>query len=391
MKLKTIGLIIFSGLVLMSCQKPTTNKVDTPKVETVKTDIKSAAKVNFSTFPNQVTKDEQIDLLFAVKNQNGDLIKDLRIAHEKLMHVMIVSTDLSEFFHVHPEIQNDGTFKIPYAFPNGGTYKIFIDITLADKTQVIDTAQLSVKGETEPAQKLIADDKFEQSTGGIKALMKPDGEFVAGKQMLLGFDVFDIVTKKPVTDLQNYLGEKGHFVIISENLEEFVHAHPISSTAKSTEHSEPSHDSKMPAANSESVVSAHVTFPKSGLYKLWAQFQRNGRVINVPFVIDVKENKELANKPTNVEIPKDAFKIIVSKDGFSPSEISFAAGKFSKLAFVRIDSENCADEISFKDLNITKKLPVGEVVLVDLPNSRKGNTLSFACGMNMFKGNLVFE
>ena len=224
--------------------------------------------------------------------------------------------------------------------------------------------------------------------------MKPDGEIVAGKEMLFGFSVNDIATKKPATDLQNYLGEKAHFVVISEDLLEFVHAHPMSSDAVKSEHSEHSHQEKTEnklSMNAETVISAHVTFPKAGLYKLWAQFQRNGRVIDVPFIVDVKENKETPQKMANVEIPKDAFQITVSKDGFIPSEVSFDAGKFKKLAFLRIDKENCANEVVFKDFEIKKQLPVGEVVLVDLPESLKGKTISFACGMNMYKGTITLQ
>ena len=83
-------------------------------------------------------------------------------------------------------------------------------------------------------------------------------------------------------------------------------------------------------------------------------------------------------KPANnTEIPKDAYKITVSKAGFTPGEITLDRSKFSKLAFLRTDSENCGNEIVFKDLNITKKLPVGEVVLVDLPENLKGQNAEF--------------
>lgn len=40
-------------------------------------------------------------------------------------------------------------------------------------------------------------------------------------------------------------------------------------------------------AGNKVTVSAHTTFPDAGLYKLWAQFQRGGRVITVPFVVRV--------------------------------------------------------------------------------------------------------
>ncbi len=329
MNMKIIALITFFLVVLTSCQKSSQMEADTPKVDKVKTKTVSAVKLDFSTNPSEVRKDEQAVMSFTVKNDNGDIIKDLKLAHEKLMHVLIVSSDLSEFYHIHPDLQSDGSFKSPYAFPNGGKYKVFVDITLADGKQVVHTAEVAVKVDTLPPQKLVADEKFEQSIGGIKVVMKPDGDFVAGKQMLLGFDVFDIVTKKPATDLQNYLGEKAHFVVISEDLNEFVHSHPMSSKKNEVEHSEHSHDAKLPnrtsTGGSEVVVSAHITFPKAGLYKLWSQFQRNGRVIDVPFIINVKANTDSLKTVSNAEIPKDAYQITVSKDGFSPSEVSFPA------------------------------------------------------------------
>jgi hypothetical protein len=383
----------------ISCSRPAkvetnANSTVSPAANSPKTE-KTSTSLEFSSNPKEVTLNQQTELSFAIKSSSGEIVKNLKVMHEKQMHLLIVSSDLSEFYHLHPEVQSDGTFKVPYAFPNGGKYKIFVDIALPDGKQVVHTTEVVVKGESQPTEKLVADEKFEQSIGGIKVVMKPDGDFAAGKQMLLGFDVFDIATKKPATDLQNYLGEKAHFVVISEDLSEFVHAHPMSAEMKKDEHSEHSQGMNMPnrtsTGGSEVVVSAHITFPKAGIYKLWAQFQRNGRVIDVPFVVNVKPNGDAAKVVSTAEIPKDAYRITVSKDGFSPSEVSFASGEYRRLAFLRTDSENCADEVIFKDLKVLTKLPVGEVVFVDLPADSKGKTYSFACGMNMFKGKIVIQ
>jgi hypothetical protein len=289
MKFKFIAFIAFSILFSASCQKTEQTKVE-PKVEpakteTKKTDEKTAAKVEFATNPLEVKKDEQTELSFTVKNERGETIRDLKIVHEKPMHLLVVSADLSEFFHLHPEPQNDGTFKVPFAFANGGNYKLFSDITLLGSTKpFVNSFDLDVKGEAAEIEKLEVDTKFEKMLGGIRVEMKPGGKFIAGKEMMLDFFVTDILTKKPSTDLQNYLGEKAHFVIISQDLKEFVHAHPMSNN--SGDHSNHG-DMKMPQTT-EATVSAHIVFPKAGIYKLWAQFQRNGRVIDVPFVVNVE-------------------------------------------------------------------------------------------------------
>jgi hypothetical protein len=286
MKFNIIAVIVFCALFSTACQKTEQPKVETPKVETKKKDEKTSAKVEFATNPTEVKKDEQTELAFTIKNEKGETVKDLKIVHEKPMHLLVVSADLSEFYHLHPELQADGSFKAPFAFANGGKYKLFVDITLPNSDKpFISSFDLNVKGDLSETEKLTVDTILEQKIGGIRVEMKPDGEFVAGKEMLLNFYVTDILTKKPSTDLQNYLGEKAHFVVISQDLQDFVHAHPISNN--SGEHNHGDMDMKMPQT-SNATVSAHIVFPKAGIYKLWAQFQRNGRVIDAPFIVDVK-------------------------------------------------------------------------------------------------------
>jgi manganese oxidase len=90
------------------------------------------------------------------------------------------------------------------------------------------------------------------------------------------------------------------------------------------------------------------------------------------------------------EIPADAIKVTVSKDGYTPAKLTVKAGQPVKLAFTRTDEENCGGTVLFPKLKISAKLPVGQTVLVELPAQEKGE-LSFACGMNMLKGSLVIE
>jgi len=58
------------------------------------------------------------------------------------------------------------------------------------------------------------------------------------------------------------------------------------------------------------------------------------------------------------------------------------------LAFYRTDAENCGGEVVFAKQKITKKLPVGETVLVEFTPNEAGE-ISFACGMDMLRGKLI--
>lgn len=334
------------------------------------------------TNPDAVKAGEPTTLELTVKNANGETVKDLNIVHEKPLHLLIVSEDLVEFYHEHPEPQADGSFKTSFTFKNGGRFKFYADFTPKDVKQMVKTFSLTVAGNERPAEALKADAKFEKTVDDLSVTMKSDGEISSASELTLNFQVLDAKTKKPVTDLQNYLGEKAHFVVISQDLRDFVHAHPMSRDNVKSE--------KLAGVEAESIVSAHLTFPLPGLYKIFAQFQRNGKVTTVPFVVDVKQGSDKSSNIKPVEVPKDAFKITVTKDGYAPSEVTFAKGKFNKIAFYRVDAEGCGDEVVFKSLNIRKKLPVGEVVLIDLPKDFTGE-LSFACGMDMYKGKLIIQ
>jgi hypothetical protein len=404
MKTKIILLVLIAAF-FCACQTENTGNQTAPAANSAKTENANNVKtfltekgvftVELKSNPTEIKAGEKTDLTFIVKNTSGETVKDLQIVHEKPMHLLIVSDDLDEFYHEHPEAQADGSYKVSFAFPNGGNYKLYADFKPFDTAQVVQDFAVKVSGNERAAKPLIPDEKLEKTVENLRVEMKPDGELASNKEMLLSFNVFDAATNQPVTDLENYLGAKAHFVVISKDLQEFVHAHPLSDeNVKTEEHvhaSATEHKDKMANPNAASTVSAHLTFPKAAVYKIFAQFKRGGKIFTVPFTVDVKEGEEEKGVDTaNVKIPEGAVKIVVSKDGFTPQEISFKQGQPLKLAFYRADAENCGSEVVFKDLNIRKKLPVGEVVSVDVPTGKTGE-ISFACGMDMYRGKIVVQ
>jgi len=62
------------------------------------------------------------------ERQTRKRIKEFDILHEKLMHVIIVSEDLSYFSHIHPVFDNkEVKFSVYHVFPETGKYKIWVD------------------------------------------------------------------------------------------------------------------------------------------------------------------------------------------------------------------------------------------------------------------------
>lgn len=81
-------------------------------------------------------------------------------------------------------------------------------------------------------------------------------------------------------------------------------------------------------------------------------------------------------------------RINVTKKGFSPSSISAEQGSPLTLIFRRRSNEGCGNRVVFPSLNISRDLPVGKSVTVKF-TPRNTSSISFTCGMGMYKGSIV--
>jgi plastocyanin domain-containing protein len=83
--------------------------------------------------------------------------------------------------------------------------------------------------------------------------------------------------------------------------------------------------------------------------------------------------------------------VTASEHGFTPPSLKIPAGgpgSHGTVSFVRTTDKTCATEVVFPDLKLEKKLPLNEVVSVELPTDAP-KTLTFQCGMAMYKGAVV--
>ncbi len=293
-------LLVMVGAVLaVSCDNSnttvSTKEKAKPSVEaTTAATVAKAAKdfrAELTTTPAALKANDNATLTIAVKNAQGEAVKDLQIVHEKPMHLLAVSKDLSEFYHLHPEPQPDGSLVVKHKFPNGGDYKLFADFTPANAEQTVAAMDVKVAGKERKADAMIIDTFFSKTTEGLSVVMENGTTLMAGEESMLTYKLTDGKTNRPVTNLQKFLGEDAHFVIVSEDLKEFVHAHPMKAepVAAPTPAAKKSKDDIQIKPSTD--IMAHVVFPKAGAYKIWAQFQRADKVITVPFIVSVGERK----------------------------------------------------------------------------------------------------
>ena len=102
--------------------------------------------------------------------------------------------------------------------------------------------------------------------------------------------------------------------------------------------------------------------------------------------------------PTRAPRPRPAaqpgeLRVTASEHGFTPASLAIpkgAAGSSLTVSFVRTTDQTCATEVVFPELDIKKPLPLNQVVAINVP-SDAARTLTFQCGMGMYKGALLVK
>jgi plastocyanin domain-containing protein len=82
--------------------------------------------------------------------------------------------------------------------------------------------------------------------------------------------------------------------------------------------------------------------------------------------------------------------VTVGDNGFVPSAVTASKGQPLTLEFKRVSDKTCATQVVFPELNITKDLPLNNVVAISIPTDQP-RKLAFQCGMGMYKSSVVIQ
>jgi len=224
-------------------------------------------QVNFS-FESSPESGKKQELTIQVKNESGKPINQFKLEHEKLMHLIVVSKDLSFFEHLHPRYKGEGLFTVSTNFPTGGEYKLFADFVPKESSKIVKTKSIEVSGKKAEPSSLVEDKVLTKIVDGKEVTLTFD-QLMMNQEIKMTFSMKDAKSKEAISDLQPYLGAIGHVVVISGDTETYLHVHPMNETAS--------------GPDAEFMTS----FPKKGTYKIWGQFKQKGKVFIVPFVVNV--------------------------------------------------------------------------------------------------------
>jgi hypothetical protein len=221
------------------------------------------------------------DFSFEIIDDRGATLQQFATVHEKVMHVIVVRHDLTQFQHVHPIYEaKSGRFTVSdLAFPDAGPYRLFADFTPQGAMAGPDGQPLGV---TVPVDLQVGDGAAYRpetlpprsdtaSVGDYEVTLSRPDTLRAGAAQQLTFSIHrgGVVA----SDLEPYLGANGHAVVLREGDLAFIHSHALED------------QSALRAGQLPFIVN----FAEPGRYRMFVQFKHRGAVqtaaITLPGVV----------------------------------------------------------------------------------------------------------
>jgi plastocyanin domain-containing protein len=83
--------------------------------------------------------------------------------------------------------------------------------------------------------------------------------------------------------------------------------------------------------------------------------------------------------------------IRATENGFEPSEIHFRQGTRAIMAFERVVNRECVNAVRMPWRQEPYPLPLNEKVEIEIPDTSKPGTFTYACWMNMVSGRVFID
>ena len=195
---------------------------------------------------------------FRVLDRTGAAVTGFEERHERPMHLIVVSNDLTDYAHLHPQLADDGTWTVALPALVPGGYRVIADVVPTDGPDLALTVDLIVPG---------------SATG--RPLPEPsESATVDGLDVTLDVvptshgHTAELTVRRngTVVEPDPYLGARGHLVAIDADDLAYLHVHP---------------------ADGGGPVSFAIVDPTPGRYRLFFDFSVDGQVRTAAFTVDI--------------------------------------------------------------------------------------------------------
>lgn len=256
--------------------------------------------IEFTTEPALSRAGETLTLQFRVTHPDTDeAVTEFIRVHDQFYHLFVVSQDLDWFQHIHPVMDDSGLWTIELELPEPGYYKVLSDFVPVGGTSQFIAHPLVTAGYDgdimADSAALVPDTTLTKTVDGLTASLTYDPDpFLAGLYGHLNFFFSDAATGEPVTDLQTYLGAFGHTLILSADLVDYVHSHPLDLSQGFNEETGPMMFMIPMGVDPETLRGGpRITFdglmPHTGLYRAFTQVRWKDALRTFVFTFEVEK------------------------------------------------------------------------------------------------------
>jgi hypothetical protein len=170
--------------------------------------------------------------------------------HERRMHLIVMRRDLTGFQHLHPTMDEDGTWRTDITLPTGGVWRAFADFSTARIPMTLGL-DIHVAGEFRP-------EPLPPMTSTVEV-----GDDVVSLDATEAEHRFTVSRGGEAIPVEPYLGARGHLVALRSGDLAFLHVHPVTD-------------------DSDDIAFA-VRYPSDGVYRLFLQYSVGGDVRTAAF------------------------------------------------------------------------------------------------------------
>jgi hypothetical protein len=183
------------------------------------------------------------------------------------MHLIVISNDLGDYAHLHPQLADDGTWSVELPALEAGGYRVIADTVPADGPDLVLTLDLVVPGVaagrrlSEPIDTAVVDDL------AVTLALTPTAD---GRTAAL-----TVRRDGALVEPDPYLGARGHLVAIDAEDLGYLHVHPTD-------------------GDGDGPVSFAIADPAPGRYRLFFDFSVDGQVRTAAFTVDIDPGSNVA-------------------------------------------------------------------------------------------------
>ncbi|GAA4803638.1 hypothetical protein ACFQ0K_11935 [Nocardioides caeni] len=216
--------------------------------------------------------DQPGEVAFRILGEDGEPLTSYVEEQTKLLHLYVVRVDLGGFRHLHPTLDDDGTWRAQVDLDAPGQWRVIAEFMPGGAAQaVVVGQQLSVAGDTSAPAEIPRGDEGLTSDDGV-ARVEVLGGAAVDDNGRLQLSVTDL-DGAPLT-LGSYLGTSAHLTGFALDTDAFVHVHPYGAPE---------------ITDDGTVLTFHTTFTTPGDYRMFLQFRVDGLLHQVAVTVPVSD------------------------------------------------------------------------------------------------------